>query len=388
MKKVLVVFPILHHESLVLGQCKYLNDSYVSIDAILICREKLKFYSTSCYKLPFSCRFLLLLFNSLVHIRGFYRFRFYSIIVKRLFHRLVEDHDTIELAGVYSEDRLYFAEYARSKGKKVISRVWGTDFYGIKDFQNDWRKELFRISDRIVLATEKMKNDFILSFPSFSTKLTIQPYGLSQLEQLKDILDNKAEKDVSFLADEYRDKIVLTIGYTGRTWQQHFYVLDALEKLSPDQKGKLFVLIPMTYDSIPDYRLYIIKRMQAIGIPFQILDKRLSLKQNLSMRIISDIAVCVQLSDGLSASVQEHIMAGSLFIGGDWLPYGVLQKQGIYMKLTSKDGLARVIGGVVDNIHEEKAKCRRNKDILYSFSSWKSIGNEFVNIYNYNSFDK
>ena len=226
-----------------------------------------------------------------------------------------------------------------------------------------------------------MRNDFISIYPEIVEKVIVQRYGLSQLEQLKEIIDKKVEKDISFLSVEARDRIVLTIGYTGRTWQQHFYVLDALEKLSPEQKESLFVLIPMTYDSIPDYKLYIYKRMQAIGIPFQVLHNRLSLIQNLSMRIISDIAVCVQYSDALAASIQEHIMAGSVFVGGDWLPYGELQERGIYMRRTSKDDLAGVIGDIIDNIDEEKSKCQGNTSILYAFSSWKSISKDYVKVY-------
>lgn len=382
MKRLLIVFPIQHHESLVLGQCVCLNKNGISADALLINEERIRYSFRGIKKanrLFVVCSYL---YKKLRNVRGYYRFGIGDYLKQQAFRSIVNSYDIVELAGVYSEDRLSFAKYAQSKGIKVITRVWGTDFYGIKDFQNDWRKELFNIADKIVFATDKMNNDFISTYKSLIGKTAVQNYGLSQLEQLKDILDGKEDKDISFLSEDAKGKIVLTIGYTGRTWQQHFYVIDALEKLSQEQKDKLFVLIPMTYDSIPDYMLYVYKRMQVIGIPFQLLDKRLSLKQNLSMRIISDIAVCVQFSDALAASVQEHIMAGSVFVGGDWLPYGEIQDKGIYMKRSGKDSLASVIGDIIDNIEEEKAQCQRNKEIQYSFSSWKFKDNQLLQIYN------
>ena len=67
----------------------------------------------------------------------------------------------------------------------------------------------------------------------------------------------------------------------------------------------------MTYDASQEYKNYLENRLSRLGIPYQILEKRLSLEQNLSMRIISDIAICIQNTDALAASVREHIMAGS-----------------------------------------------------------------------------
>ena len=204
---------------------------------------------------------------------------------------------------------------------------------------------------------------------------------MTQLEKLKEILDGRINKDTSFLDNKSEGKIILTIGYSGRTWQQHFYVLDALEKISSKNKDKLFLIIPMTYDANPEYKNYIENRLSRLGIPYQILEKRLSLEQNLSMRIISDIAICIQNTDALAASVREHIMAGSVFIGGDWLPYTLFLEEGIYFRPTSLDNLSNTIEDVIDNIKEEKRKCQKNTELMYNYSSWTRRGEDYLKMY-------
>jgi ribosomal protein S17E len=339
MKRVLIVFPFSHQFSFVEGKCMFLRDHGVDVDAFLIDFSKIKFYSFSKGAKPFVVSLLCFFFNFLKNIPGFYHIGLNKLIPQTIFKAIINRYDIIEFSGVYSENRLKMAEYAKSKGKKVNVAIWGTDFYGISDYENDWHENLFSIADIITIGSRKMENDVNAAYPQFSNKVFLKIDGLKQLEVLKDILDGKIDKDLSFLDERASNKIVLTIGYTGRTWQQHFYVLDALSKLEETQKNKLFLIMPMTYDANPEYMSYIESRLARLGIPFQILKKRLSLIQNLSMRTVSDIAVCIQNTDGLAASVREHIMAGSVFVGGDWLPYKLFQDEGMYIRLTSVDGL-------------------------------------------------
>ena len=115
-----------------------------------------------------------------------------------------------------------------------------------------------------------------------------------------------------------------------------------------------------------------------MGIPYQILKDRLPLIQNLSMRMVSDISVVIQKTDAMAASVQEHLMAGSLLIAGDWLPYDELFEYGIYFRKTSFEELYDNIKDSIYNIEEEKIKCRNNSDTMYSLRSWKTVGPIFA----------
>ena len=101
------------------------------------------------------------------------------------------------------------------------------------------------------------------------------------------------------------------------------------------------------------------------------------------MRIISDIAICIQNSDGLAASVREHIMAGSVFIGGDWLPYTLFLEEGMYFRPTSLDNLSNTIEDVIENIKEEKRKCQKNTELMYNHSSWTRRGEDILKMYDF-----
>ena len=381
MKRVLIVFPFQHQFSVVEGKCVFLNNHGVKVDAYLIQNWRFDFYTFDKGKKPLIFYVLKYLYNLLIIIPGIYKFNLHKPFQLWIYKSIINRYDIIELAGVYTEDRLQFAKFAKEKGKKIKVGLWGSDFYGITDYQNDWHKDLFHIADQITMGT--MKNDFINAYPEYENKVYQTSNGLSQLEKLKEILDGKVDKDTSFLDERANGRVILTIGYTGRTWQQHFYAIDALEKISSKNKDKLFLIIPMTYDANPEYKNYIDNRLSRLGIPYQILEKRLSLEQNLSMRIISDIAICIQNTDALAASVREHIMAGSVFIGGDWLPYTLFLEEGMYFRPTSLENLSNTIEDVIDNIKEEKRKCQKNTELMYNYSSWTKRGEDYLKMYDF-----
>lgn len=381
MKRVLIVFPFQHQFSVVEGKCDFLNSHGLRVDAYLIQNWKFDFYTFGRNTKPLIFLVLKYLYGLLIMLPGIYRFGIDKSFQLWIYKSIINRYDIIELAGVYSEFRLQLARYAKAKGKKVNVAIWGSDFYGITDYQNDWRKELFDIADQVSMGTKKMKNDFINAYPEYKNKIYQSISGLTQFEKLKDILEGSVDKDTSFLENKYEGKIILTIGYSGRTWQQHFYAIDALEKISRKNKDKLFLIVPMTYDANPEYKNYIENRLSRLGIPYQILEKRLSLEQNLSMRIISDIAICIQNTDALAASVREHIMAGSVFIGGDWLPYSLFLNEGMYFRPTSLDNLSNTIEDVIENIKEEKRKCLKNTELMYNYSSWTKRGEDYLKMY-------
>lgn len=381
MKRVLIVFPFLHHKSLVMGQCKSLNEIGIQADALLVDSNHIILYNYSKNRIPIIFRLSSLLFERLQKLRGYSRFGVDTFFRKMSYRSILNKYDIIEIAGIYEENRLSLARYAHQIKKSVFTRVWGTDFYGYLGANYDWHNDLFCVSERIIVASDKMREDFISVYPSFKDRLVVQSYGLSQLELLKDIQNGLIERDISFLDEKVNNRIVLAIGYTGRIWQQHFYVLDALETLPTELKNKLFLLLPMTYDTIPDYKLYIRKRLQRLNIPFQILDKRLTTLQVLSMRTISDISICVQFTDALAASVQEYLMAGSIFIGGEWLPYKEFFVHGCYLHETTIENLSSTLCYVLCNYETEKEKCKNNRFPIYEFSSWSFKNKELLHLY-------
>lgn len=377
-KKVLTVFPILHHRQLVEGLCMALNANGLGADALYWDSVNMKFFSISGLKKSLSYLFFSILFQIFRRVPGAWRLGIAGHYKNKCYYYLIQNYDVVILAGVYDENRLDLARTAKLREKKIIISLWGSDFYFINDYAHDWRIKLFELSDFIICGSQTMKADFVKVFPQYINKVTAQSYGLSQFEEMKLLMDGGEKCDISFIDGRSQGKMIITIGYSGRPWQQHFYVLDAIDRLPQSIKDKLFLLLPMTYDREGHYLSYLQYRLDEIGIPYQMLRERLSLVQNLSMRMVSDISIVIQKADAMSASVQEHLMAGSVLIAGDWLPYNELTEHGVYFQTTSFDKLYEKIQYVINNLDAEKLKCSKNTDIMYTLRSWNFVGPLFA----------
>lgn len=378
--RILYIYPFKHQSSFANGICEVLSKNGIEVDSICWTSWELVFHSFSGKRSPFCYIFYHFLFQCLKSVPGIWRIGLASYLKKRCYISIIKEYSVIDLAGLYSENRLNMAQIAKSKGKKVILEFWGSDFNTITNYESDWHSKIIDISDAVLVSTQTMYNNIKTVYSCFSDKIVFVPIGLKQLETLKDIISNN-NADFSFLDSRACDKIIITIGYSGRIWQQHFYAFDAIKRLPQEIKDKIFLLIPMTYDRENSYCNYLKDRLNKMNIPYQILDKRLSLIQNLSMRIASNISIIIQVNDAMAASVMEHLMAGSVLIAGDWLPYKELVSKGIYYRPTTKDLLYDTLLEVINNYPEEKEKCIFNKDIIYSLRSWTVLGKQMTGVY-------
>ena len=374
MRDVLVIYYFPHHSGLLEGQCSSLKEYGFNIDALLFNNIMIKYLSSNNGKAPFLYYICSFLYNKFHNMRGFNRLGLRNFLINKSFESLFKNYKIIEFAGVYNPKILDLARKAKEKGKKIISKPW--DHYIL-----DWHEDLYKLSD--VINVGAMKNAYAVLFPQYVNKFESVSYGLSQLNLLNGMLDGKVQKDISFLSDEAKGRTIVTIGYSGRAWHQHFYVIDAIEQLPIEMKDKLFLLFPMTYANTDRfYNDYLLERVKQTGVPFQLLTKHLSLLENLSMRMISDIVIIWQLNDANSASVQEHLMAGSVLVAGDWLPYKRFREYGAYLHNSTKDNLIQTLYAVWNNIDLEKEKSKINRKVIYKLSSWDNKGKEFAHMYN------
>lgn len=377
MKDLLILYPKIHHTNLIEGQCECLKEQGMSADALLIKMEgdKIVFLNFCQAKVPLKFLLYTFLFNIINKIKGFNRFGLKNKLIILSFNSIFKGYRIIEFAGIYNTWLTYFARRVKDEQKNLVIRLW--DHY-----IRDWQKELFILSDVINVGNDCMKQDFLSLYPQFSNKIVTVPYGNDQIEILNDLLEGKIKKDISFLDPNAHGKTIITVGYSGRAWHQHFYIIDAIEKLPDEIKKEIFLLFPMTYsNSGKDYIGYLRERVMRTGIPFQFLKNHLSIIQNMSMRIISDVVINCQVDDSLSSSIKEHLMAGSVLIAGDWLPYKLFRKYGAYLHDTSLGNLSSTLKLVLENLEREKEKCKENKQILYTFSSWKYKGEKYKEIY-------
>lgn len=269
----------------------------------------------------------------------------------------------------------------KKRGKKLIIMIWGSDFYRASEKELQQKKLGFDTADIIHVESEHVKEDFLRIFPEYKDKIYIVQFGLNQLDWLKSSMKTPLLNTTLIENDILRTKLIVTCGYNGFRAQQHLIIIDAIGKLPLEYKKQIHIVIPFTYGGDKEYEEELINALKHDSVTYTILNKRLSDEQLVELRRISNIAINIQITDSFSASIQEHFMAGSVQIIGDWLPYDVFYNKGLYAVRTSLDNLAFNIDEVVANYAIYSEKCKNNSDIIYRFSSWKYVTPLWVSMY-------
>jgi hypothetical protein len=207
------------------------------------------------------------------------------------------------------------------------------------------------------------------------------PFGLKSLDVIADLRRSESrEVNAKKLGFPF-GKLIVTCGYNASRAQQHAMMVEALSELSPGTKSQLFVLVPMTYPEDSSYRHEISGLLNSSQLEYRIMDRKLSLEDNCRLRLATDYAVNVQITDSLSASIQEHMFAGSSMIVAKWLPYSIFERMGIVLNKvnTSKDIAATierlVVAGERGTTNSESLKR------LYDYSSWSTNGERWLALY-------
>lgn len=292
----------------------------------------------------------------------------------------IGDYDVID---IHSYDLYYNTIIPKIKklGKPLIIMVWGSDFYRASKEALEKKRLGFALADIIHLESETVKEDFLKVYPEFEGKIRIVQFGLNQLDLLRDEL-KKLDNHVTVIPnDSYKGKMIVTCGYNGIESQQHIAMIDALANMPDTLKEKIYVLVPFTYGWKPEYKGKVIDRLNLSGLPYTLLDRRLTDSQITELRMISNIVINIQITDSFSASLQEHMMAGSVMIVGDWLPYKVFDDAGIFLIKTTLEGLKDKIEEVMTHYDMYKEKSATNKENVYNLSSWKGVATKWIDIY-------
>jgi hypothetical protein len=112
--------------------------------------------------------------------------------------------------------------------------------------------------------------------------------------------------------------------------------------------------------------------LNRLNIPYYIFTKRLSENELADLRLMSDIALNIQITDAFSSSLVEHIYAGSTLVVGKWLPYSVFSKYGIRYIAIEESEISNTIQKLCesDNSNVNFA----NISAAEQMSSWRITG--------------
>lgn len=374
--KILIINDRPHQFSLLKSVSDKLLPRGINIDIII--PNAGIFYSSRGEKVPllfrpyrYLCKYL---YPKVILLRFFYGLYVYII---------AKQYSAVDFQGLFVSDYVHIIDRLKRKYEQRIKvTVWGSDFYRQAGGTYEEKELIYKSSDIIHIGTQQMADDFISRYPHYSGKIRIAHFGLEKLEKIKKMLSSNERKLPSFLIHK-NNKIVVVCGYNGSPAQQHSLIIEALERIPTDLKKKLFVVLPMTYGTPQDYEDAIKKKIKDSGVDFHIIDHYLSEEELIQLRLRTDIAVNIQITDAFAGSIQEHIMASNLLVVGDWLPYHkIFEENNIFVRYTKKDDLAQNLIWAIENYQIVKDKLQSNSEAIYNFSSWENAAEKWVRIYN------
>jgi len=236
-------------------------------------------------------------------------------------------------------------------------------------------------SDVVTSNNPEILEKIIAYYPSISQRSRIVPFGLGSLDVIAGVRRSESLQESRRKLAIPSEKLVVTCGYNAIPEQRHALMIDALARLSVAAKSRFFVLIPMTY---PDYRAYreeVRNAVEATNIDYRILDEKMTAEDVARVRIVSDHVINVQTTDSLSASIQEHLFAGSSMIVGNWLPYGVLERMGAELqKVENAEAISSIleIAALSSEVRRTRPDCA---DKIYDHSSWSANAPRWLELY-------
>lgn len=368
-KKVLILYPYSNHDKMVENMVIHLRKNGVNVDA----------FNTSTFR--FLNKDILVSLKTSIKISRFVSllpgiFKKVTIRVfglNRLLKLIANNYDVIDLHVFHRGVDSIIDSFAKTKTVKVT--IWGSDFYRADTARREKQRELYRKCDIIQVATEAIKDDFLEYYKEFEERIFVANFGLYMFDVIDTVKKN------GFKRDGVTGRLNVVCGYNGSKHQRHDLIISALDKLNKADKDKLFLIFPMTYGASEEYILSIDKKLREINIPYTIYSDNMSDEEVARLRLTSDVVINIQTTDAFSGSLQEHLYSGSVLLVGDWLPYSILDKIGVFYMKCSLDSIKVQIENCINNINTYKERSSQNISKMHELSSWDEAGKRMSVVY-------
>jgi len=284
----------------------------------------------------------------------------------------------------------YYSKYMDSikrRKVKIVSSLFGSDFYRSTDAQHALQTKIYNYANTIVIGPN-MHADFTKVYPQFENKIRYCHFGSKRLDL---VMQLRKDKRKATLREKYQipsDKICVAIGYSANPLQQHFLILDAIERLQNEDKERLYLLLPMTYGDLDNYVDQVINKLKALKVDYICFCKQnskfagwLTDEEISEIRIITDVTVNVQTTDALSSSIKEAFAADNILLVGDWLPYDIYKNMNLFFIRSDANSIFYNLQQIIKDYEDLRIRTSNNAEIIYNFASWERILPLFIKNY-------
>lgn len=293
-----------------------------------------------------------------------------------LINKILREHDFDKVNFQFLYWHYVFSVLTFKKiSAKVFFTIFGSDFYRAGKFKKNYiYPRILKSIDGLIFTNEKTKQDFLYAYPFVaSIKTDVCRLGLPALP----FIDKN--RNANNILHEYFDispaKTVIAVGYNLTKEQQHIKAIDAINRLSEDERAGIYVLFPLTYGGTPEY-LNEIKTYLKTNANFEytIYTAYMDNDEIAKLRLVTDIMINILTTDQFSGSMQEHLYANNIVIAGEWLPYETMIDKGVNMqRIKNVEALPDALSYVLTQLPMLKEKTKNNPQYIVSLSSWDNV---------------
>jgi hypothetical protein len=300
----------------------------------------------------------------------------YFIKILLLWKRLQKEISSYDVINIHYALQMYkyLIKSFRKRCKLLVTSLWGSDFLRANTSDLRALSCVLRLSDIITSNNPAVLRKLSNHYSSFTERSEVVRFGLKSIDKIRELQLSEGRYGSKVNLGLPLDKTIITCGYNAIRQQQHGLMIEALASLPMNMRNSIFVIFQMTYPDNPKYKEEIRKKLEATGIVnYLIIDKMQLFEDVCRLRLASDIAINIQMTDSLSASIQEHIYSGSYLIVGNWLPYQVFESMGVPLhKVNNSIDITKEIENYLMVQRKNDNMTNACTDAIYNFSSWST----------------
>lgn len=279
-----------------------------------------------------------------------------------------------------------FSCLIKFKCHKWLCSVGGSDLYRYSKLEKRkaLQKRILDCSDWYTSETIETKEYF---YQVYGEKYRRKPHTINVFGvDILDELEEKKDAGLNEIKEKWKipkDKIVISCGHNARREHNHMGMIEAIQKINPVLREKIFLIFPMTYPQGNEkYIEQVRAELEKVTSQFCILTKFMNVTEMAETIKCTDIMIHVQTTDQLSSTMLGHMYNGNIVIAGEWLPYESLRKKGIcFWSVKEISELTECIEKLCNNLEENRQKCRGNDKIIYEMSSWENAAKRWHEVY-------
>lgn len=316
-------------------------------------------------------------------IRGLVRIMFGDILIRNLsrwfeiidFHSFTSDYGKLVLN--LKEDK-----------KSIIVTYYGSDILRANRSEKNAQFEVLKNVDQIRAISPAIK--VIFENTELENLLQSCYLGNKNIDQIYEVAKSESKETYfKHLNTELRKKVfekdvVVVVGNNGTKNQQHLSIINELSNIASKIKEyNCLFIFPITYGLTNSYRDKLESKLEKAGLSYILLEDYLPQEEHISLIVLSDLFITMQTSDAFSFYVQEQIVAGTIVLYGEWLPYGALEEEGILLHKTSFETLAQDLLSILSEFNQTKLEVENlNPSIMKTIFSWDYVSDAWKQSYN------